>query len=75
MMKLYHKQNLSNDYVTNLEQNDYFLLYIISSNISRMNLTMIINRTNYCPYTPIVFHKNLSSISYLSQCKFFLNID
>jgi hypothetical protein len=71
ILKLYHKSNLSNDYVANLKQHDYFILYIISSNISRMNLISVINLTNYCPYTPIAFNKNVSNISSLSQCKFF----
>ena len=70
IMKLYHKQDLSNDYVANLKQPDYFILYIVSSNISRMNFTSVINVTNYCPYTPTAFQKNISNISSLSQCKF-----
>jgi hypothetical protein len=71
MMKLYHKHDLSNDYVANLKQPDYFILYIVSSNdVSRMNFTSAINMTNYCSYTPTIFHKNVSNGSYLSQCKF-----
>jgi hypothetical protein len=70
IMRLYHKFHLSNDYTANLKQPDYFILYIVSSNVSRINLTSVINMTNYCPYTPIVFRKNVSYVSYLSQCKF-----
>lgn len=69
VMKLYHKQDLSNDYVANLQQHDYFILYIISSKVPRMNLTSVTNVTNYCRYTPTAFYKNISDISYLSQCK------
>jgi hypothetical protein len=50
-MKLYHKHDLFNDYVANLKQPDHFILYIISSNVSRMNISLKINMTNYCPYT------------------------
>jgi hypothetical protein len=73
IMKLYHKQDLSNDYFANLKQPDYFILYITSANVSRMNLTLEINMTNYCPYTPTIFHKNISHVSHLSQCKFSYN--
>jgi hypothetical protein len=68
--KLYHKHDLSNDYVANLKQPDYFILYIASSEVSYMNITSVINRTNYCPYTPIAFRKNVSHVSYLSERKF-----
>ncbi len=70
ILKLYHKENLFNDYVANLKQAKYFILYITPSSVSRLNLTSIINKTNYCPYTATVFHKNLSDVSYLSQSKF-----
>ncbi len=73
IVKLYHKHDLSNDYVANLKQPDYFILYLVSPNISRMNITITMNRTNFCPYTPIAFQKYVSNISYLSQCKFDLN--
>ena len=69
IMKLYHKQDLSNDYVVSLKQPDYFILYVGSFNVSRMNLTSVINMTNYCPYTPTAFLRNVSKISYLSQSK------
>jgi hypothetical protein len=70
ILKLYHKSNLSNDYIANLNQSDYFILYFILSDIARMNLTLTINVTNYCPYTPTAFNKNVSNISSLSECKF-----
>lgn len=69
IMKLYHKHDLTDDYVANLEQPDYFILYIISSNDSHMNLISTINVTNYCPYTPVAFQKNVSNASHLSECK------
>jgi hypothetical protein len=70
ILKLYHKKDLSNDYVANLNQSDYFILYSVLSDIARMNLTSTINVTNYCPYTRTAFNKNISTISSLSQCKF-----
>jgi hypothetical protein len=70
ILKLYHKKDLSNDYIANLNQSDYFILYFVLSDIARMNLTLMINITNYCPYTPTAFNKNVSKISSLSQCKF-----
>jgi hypothetical protein len=70
ILKLYHKKDLFNDYVANLNQSDYFILYSVVSDIARMNLTTMINVTNYCPYTPTAFNKNISTISSLSQCKF-----
>ena len=69
ILKLYHKLDLVNDYVANLKQPDYFLLYVISSNISLMNLTLNIDLKNYCPYTPTIFQKNLSNASLLFECK------
>ena len=59
LIKLYHKQNLNDNYVANLEQPDYFLLYVILKDIWRMNITSVMNQTNYCP-----------SISYLSERTF-----
>jgi hypothetical protein len=73
MMKLYHKHDSSNDYVADLKRPDYFVLYIIPLNVLRINLTLVVNKTNYCPYTPTVFDKNISDVSYLSQCKLSLN--
>jgi hypothetical protein len=73
IMKLYHKNDLSNDYVANLKQPDYFILYVAPSRVSRMNLTSVINMTNYCPYTPTVFQKNISDTSYLSEREFSRN--
>jgi hypothetical protein len=70
ILKLYHKFDLSNDYVANLKESDYFILYSIVSDIARMNLTSMINVTNYCPYISTAFHKNVSTISSLSKCKF-----
>ncbi|CAF1423882.1 unnamed protein product [Rotaria sordida] len=67
IMKLYHKQQLSNDYVANLKQPAYFILYITPFKVSHMNLTSIINMTNYCPHTAIAFQKNISDASYLSE--------
>ena len=69
IMKLYHKSDMSNDYIANLKQPDHFILYSIPSNVRLMNLTVTINLTNYCPYTPTIFHKNLSSASHLFECK------
>ena len=71
LIKFYHQLDLSNDYVANLKQSDYFILYVISSNVSLMNLTLKMNLTNYCPYTQTVFERNLSNASHLSQCKRF----
>jgi hypothetical protein len=70
IMKLYHKYDLSNDYVVNLKQPDYFILYITSFNVTHMNLTLGINMTNDCPYTRTAFQKNVSDLSHLSECKF-----
>jgi hypothetical protein len=67
IIKFYHKQDLLNDYVANLKQPAYFILYISSSNTSRINLTSIMNMTNYCFYAPTIFQNNISNISYLSQ--------
>ena len=75
VMKLYHKLDISNNYVANLKQPDYFILYITSPNVSRLNITLVINMTNYCPYTLTAFQRNVSDVSYLSQCKFsFVNL-
>ena len=60
--QIYH-----NDYIADLKQLNHFILYVIPSNISSMNLTLTINLMNYCPYTPTIFQKNLSNASYLSQ--------
>jgi hypothetical protein len=70
ILKLYHKSNLSTDYVANLKESDYFILYSVLYDIARLNLTSTINVTNYCPYTPTAFNKNVSTISSLSQRKF-----
>ena len=70
ILKLYHKSNLSNDFVANLKESDYFILYSIVFDIARMNLTSTINVTNYCPYIPTAFHKNISHISSLSESNF-----
>ena len=67
IVKLFHKSDMFNDYTANLKQPDHFILYVIPSNISLMNLTLMINLTNYCPYTPMIFQKNLSNFSYLSE--------
>ena len=69
ILKLYHQSHILNDYIANLKELDHFILYVISSNISLMNLTLTINLTNYCPYTSTVFQKNLSNASYLFHCK------
>ena len=68
-LKLYHKQDLTNNYMVDFNQPDYFILYMTLSKISQMNVTSTVNRTNYCPYTPIVFYKNISDFSYLSNSK------
>jgi hypothetical protein len=72
IMKMYHKQQ-SDDYMANLKQPDYFILYSVPSYTSHVNITSVINMTNYCPYTPTVFRGNVSNLSYLSECKFSLN--
>lgn len=64
IMKLYHKQDLSNDYIANLNQPKYFLLYIISTNVSQMNLTSPINMTNYCPYILRLYFRKIFRIFY-----------
>ena len=69
ILKLYHKLDFSNGYIANLKELDHFILYIIPSKISRMNLTLTINRTNYCPFTSTLFQKNLSNASHLIHCK------
>jgi hypothetical protein len=69
IMKLYHKYDLSNDYVVNLKQPDYFILYIVPLNVPHMNITSVINMTNYCPHTATLFQENLANVSYLSQRK------
>jgi hypothetical protein len=61
ILKLYHKLDI--------KQPDYFLLYSFLSDIPRINLTLVINVTNYCLYTPTRFQKNLSNASHLSDCK------
>ena len=73
IMKLYHKHDSFDDHVANLKQPDYFILYIVSSNVSRMNVTSLINVTNYCPYTPTAFQRNVSNVLYLSQSKLCFN--
>ncbi|CAF0929513.1 unnamed protein product [Didymodactylos carnosus] len=70
IMKLYHKQELTNGFVANLKEPEYFLLYIISSNTSNMNLTSAIHVTNYCTHTLTVFQKNLTNINYLASGKY-----
>lgn len=69
VMKLYHKHDLSNDYVADLKKPDFFVLYMISNKVWCMNFTLAINRTNYCPYLPAIFRKNVSDVSQLSQRK------
>jgi hypothetical protein len=69
IIKFYHQQDFLNDYVANLKQPAYFILYISSGNTSRINLTSVPNSTNYCFYAPTAFEKNIFNISYLSQCK------
>ncbi|CAM2722571.1 unnamed protein product [Rotaria socialis] len=70
LLKLYHKQDLSNDYLANLKQPEYFLLHVVSSKVSRINITSMVDMENYCPHTGSIFQKNISHIQYLSQ---FLN--
>ena len=69
MIKLYHKQDSSNDYVANLRRPDYFVFYVAPVNVPDINLTSSINVTNYCPYTPFAFQRNISDVSYLSERK------
>ena len=69
IMKLYHKFDPSNAYIADLKHPDHFVLYVISSNVSLLNLTLMINRTNHCPYTSTIFERNLSNFSHLSECK------
>ncbi|CAF0902442.1 unnamed protein product [Didymodactylos carnosus] len=65
-----YKQELTNGFVANLKEPEYFLLYIISSNTSNMNLTSAIHVTNYCTHTLTVFQKNLTNINYLASGKY-----
>jgi hypothetical protein len=67
IMKLYHRQQSSKDYTANLKQPDYFILYITSVKVFRMNLTSVINMMNYCRSTATAFQKNNSDNSYLSS--------
>lgn len=69
IMKMYHKFDPSNDYIADLKRPDHFILYVISPNVPQLSLTLIINRTNYCPYTSTIFEKKFSNFSYLSECK------
>ncbi len=73
IMKLYHKLDMSNDYVANLKQPDYFILYLAPHEVSHLNITSVIKTTTYCPYTHTVYQRNISHVAYLSQCKFCLN--
>ncbi|CAF1512432.1 unnamed protein product, partial [Didymodactylos carnosus] len=67
IMKLYHKQELTNDFGANLKEPKYFLLYITLSNTSNMNLTSAVHVTNYCTHTQTAFQKNLTNINCLAS--------
>ena len=75
ILKVYHQFHSTNNFFVNLDQPNYFLLYSTSKNIRQMNITIEINKTNFCPNTSLAFSKNFSNLHDLSEQDRFTSIN
>ena len=75
ILKVYHRID-NNLFFANVDQPNYFLVYSTSlKNIRQMNITIEINKSNFCPNTSLAFSKNFSNLNDLSQQDQFLSMD